>query len=44
MKYEDGPINGPEIVQSRANFAQRTASMITPAEFGESHTSNLPLT
>ena len=32
---------GPPIPRSRAIFAARTASMMTPAEFGESHTSSL---
>ena len=41
MKYAEGPTSGPPTPRSRASLAQRTASMITPAEFGESHTSSL---
>ena len=40
MKYAAGPINGPPMPRSFASFAHRSASMITPAEFGESHTSS----
>jgi hypothetical protein len=41
MKYEAGPISGPEIPRSSASFAHLTASIITPAELGESQTSSL---
>src|SRR2546423_1303219 len=44
MKYADGPSNGPPMPRSSASLAQRTASMITPAELGESHTSSLSST
>src|SRR5207245_7502237 len=44
MKYADGPSNGPPMPRSSATFAHRTASMITPAEFGESQTSSLSST
>jgi hypothetical protein len=40
MKYDEGAISGPEIDLSKANLTQRTASIITPAEFGGSHTSS----
>ena len=41
MKYADGPSSGPPMPRSLASLAQRSASMMTPAEFGESHTSSL---
>src|SRR6476469_6457989 len=41
MKYEDAEYTGPPMPRSLAILAARTASMITPAEFGESHTSRL---
>ena len=41
MKYDDADRIGPPIPRSRAIFAARTASMMTPAEFGESQTSSL---
>ena len=44
MKYADGPSSGPPMPRSRATLQQRTASMITPAELGESHTSSLSST
>ena len=44
MKYAEGPSSGPPTPRSRASFAHRTASMITPAEFGESQTSSLSST
>ena len=40
MKYAEGAGNGPDKPRSNASFAQRTASITTPAEFGESHTSS----
>ena len=36
-----GPSSGPPMPRSRASLAHRTASMMTPPEFGESHTSSL---
>src|SRR5918998_5236217 len=44
MKYADGPRRGPPTPRSRATLAQRTASMMTPAELGESQTSSLSST
>src|SRR5436189_1737101 len=41
MKYEDAESSGPAMPRSSAILAARTASMITPAELGESHTSSL---
>src|SRR5664279_938066 len=41
MKYDDADSTGPPTPRSLAILAARTASMITPAEFGESHTSSL---
>src|SRR5690242_16641874 len=41
MKYELAEVTGPPMPRSRAIFAARTASMMTPAELGESHTSSL---
>ena len=41
MKYEDAARSGPPMPRSIAILAARTASMMTPAEFGESHTSSL---
>src|SRR5437016_839087 len=41
MKYDDADRIGPPMPRSRAIFAQRSASMMTPAEFGESQTSSL---
>jgi hypothetical protein len=40
MKYALGPISGPPIPRSFASLAQRTASITTPAELGESQTSS----
>lgn len=40
MKYEAGAVMGPFSPRSSAIFAQRTASITTPAELGESHTSS----
>ena len=37
----DGESKAPPILRSKPIFAQRSASMMTPAEFGESQTSNL---
>ena len=36
MKYDDGPMRGPPRPRSRPIRAQRRASMMTPAELGES--------
>src|SRR5215211_1756482 len=44
MKYADGPSNGPPMPRSWATLQQRRASMMTPAELGESHTSSLSST
>src|ERR687895_2859298 len=41
MKYELGAMRGPPTLRSSASLAHLTASMTTPAEFGESHTSSL---
>jgi len=41
MKYEAAERIGPPIPRSLAILGARTASMITPAEFGESQTSSL---
>ena len=41
MKYELALRIGPPMPRSLAIFAARTASMMTPAEFGESQTSSL---
>src|SRR6266542_2554023 len=41
MKYDDADSSGPPMPRSRAIFAARIASMMMPAEFGESHTSSL---
>src|SRR4051812_45514305 len=41
MKYEEAELIGPPIPRSFAILAARTASMITPAELGESQTSSL---
>src|SRR5215469_9242411 len=41
MKYDAAETTGPPMPRSLAIFAARTASMITPAEFGESQTSSL---
>ncbi|CAM5629565.1 hypothetical protein SGRIM128S_07594 [Streptomyces griseomycini] len=41
MKYEDADRMGPPMPRSLAIFAARRASMMTPAEFGESQTSSL---
>ncbi len=41
MNYDDGDSTGPPIPRSSAILAARTASMMMPAEFGESHTSSL---
>ena len=41
MKYDDADSIGPPMPRSLAIFAARTASMMTPAEFGESQTSSL---
>src|SRR5215213_6284998 len=41
MKYDDADRIGPPMPRSRAILAARTASMMTPAELGESHTSSL---
>ncbi len=38
MKYAEGPMIGPLKPRSRAIFAQRMASIMTPAELGEYHT------
>src|SRR3954463_3715574 len=40
MKYDDADRIGPPMPRSSAIFAARTASMMTPAELGESHTSS----
>ena len=37
---DPGPDGGPPIPRSSASLAQRTASITTPAELGESHTSS----
>ncbi len=41
MRYDETEVIGPPMPRSLAIFAARTASMITPAEFGESQTSSL---
>jgi myo-inositol-1-phosphate synthase len=41
MKYELADVTGPPMPRSAAILAARTASMITPAELGESQTSSL---
>ena len=41
MKYEEAERIGPPMPRSFAIFAARSASMMTPAEFGESQTSSL---
>ncbi len=41
MKYADAVSSGPAIFRSSAILQARTASMMIPAEFGESHTSSL---
>src|ERR1700722_3110852 len=41
IRYAEAGITGPPMPRSLAIFAARTASMMTPAEFGESHTSSL---
>ena len=41
MKYEDAESTGPPTPRSFAIFAARSASMMTPAELGESQTSSL---
>ena len=41
MKYEAADRIGPPIPRSLAILAARSASMMTPAEFGESQTSSL---
>src|SRR5450756_2742618 len=41
MKYAAGEVIGPPMPRSWAIFTARTASMIMPAEFGESQTSSL---
>ena len=41
MKYDDAERIGPPMPRSLAIFAARMASMMMPAEFGESHTSSL---
>ena len=41
MKYDDADRIGPPMPRSSAIFAARTASMMMPAEFGESQTSSL---
>src|SRR4051812_22810217 len=38
MKYDAADSSGPPMPRSRAIFAQRSASMMTPAELGESQT------
>ena len=40
IKEDEGEIKGPAMPRSIAILAQRTASMITPAELGESQTSS----
>lgn len=40
MKYAEAASTGPPSPRSLAIFAARSASMITPAEFGESQTSS----
>src|SRR4029450_8086586 len=44
MKYWQAGSTGPPGPRSSASLAQRTASMITPAELGESCTSSLSST
>jgi hypothetical protein len=41
MKYDAADSSGPPMPRSWAILAARMASMITPAEFGESQTSSL---
>jgi hypothetical protein len=41
MKYEEAASSGPPLPRSLAILAARTASMMTPAELGESQTSSL---
>src|SRR5262249_42601820 len=41
MKYDEADSSGPATPGSLAIFAARIASMMTPAELGESHTSSL---
>ena len=41
MKYDDADRIGPPMPRSLAIFAARTASMMMPAELGESQTSSL---
>src|SRR5450756_742652 len=41
MKYDDGEILASPTLRSRPLFAQRSASIMSPADFGESHTSSL---
>src|SRR5918995_7036518 len=44
MRYWQAGSTGPPMPRSRASLAQRTASMMTPAELGESCTSSLSST
>ena len=44
MKYWHAGVTGPPMPRSLATLAQRSASMITPAELGESCTSSLSST
>ena len=41
MRYDDAPMSGPPMPRSSAIFAARIASMMMPAELGESQTSSL---
>src|SRR4029079_1193414 len=41
MRYDDAEISGPPMPRSLAIFAARIASMMIPAELGESQTSSL---
>src|SRR6476661_10777872 len=41
MRYDDAEMIGPPRPRSLAVFAARMASMMMPAELGESHTSSL---
>ena len=41
MRYADAGMIGPPMPRSSAIFAARTASMMMPAELGESQTSSL---
>src|SRR5690242_6561779 len=44
MKYAEGPSSSPPTPASFDSLAQRSASITTPAEFGESQTSNFSST